>query len=135
MSHNPETLRQMDDAHLLAVASAEIDDLTSTALEVELLARLEEKLRIEAECSPMALLLDEYEEDIDGVRAVIEAHPARCEEQAAMLRQLDGFGITSAQDLARLLDWVFAFRALANAAHHNFNELTILAKAAIKEKK
>lgn len=77
----------MDDAHLLASARAEIDPLTSTALELELLDRFERLLDEASEHKPVADLLEEYEVGTDDMRAVIDSHPASLKDQAA-LRQV-----------------------------------------------
>lgn len=104
--------KSMDDEHLLASARAEIDPLTSTALELELLDRFER-------------LLDE-QHDNEGVRAVIESHPASLKDQAALLALLNDQDIHEPDQLKALLDTSDKFRALANDAGDFFTRLNDL---------
>ena len=106
----------MDDAHLLASARAEIDPLTSTALELELLDRFERLLDEASEHKPVADLLEEYEVATDDVKAVIESHPASLKDQAALLSLLNDQEIHEPDQLKALLDTSDKFRALANDA-------------------
>lgn len=91
--------KSMDDERLLASARAEIDPLTSTALELELLDRFEQAL-----------------EAVDDMRAVIESHPASLKDQAALLSLLNDQDIHEPDQLKALLDTSDNFRALANDA-------------------
>ena len=116
----------MDDAHLLASARAEIDPLTSTALELELLDRFERLLDEASEHKPVADLLEEYEVGTDDMRAVIDSHPASLKDQAALLSLLNDQDIHEPDQLKALLDTSDKFRALANDAgdfYHRLNDL------------
>lgn len=111
--------KSMDDEHLLASARAEIDPLTSTALELELLDRFERLLDEASEHKPVADLLEEYE-------AVIESHPASLKDQAALLALLNDQDIHEPDQLKALLDTSDKFRALANDAGDFFTRLNDL---------
>lgn len=111
--------KSMDDEHLLASARAEIDPLTSTALELELLDRFERLLDEASELKPVADLLEEYE-------AVIESHPASLKDQAALLSLLNDQDIYEPDQLKALLDTSDKFRALASDAGDFFTRLNDL---------
>ena len=116
----------MDDEHLLASARAEIDPLTSTALELELLDRFERLLDEASEYKPVADLLEEYEVATDDVKAVIESHPASLKDQAALLSLLNDQDIHEPDQLKALLDTSDKFRALASDAGDFFTRLNDL---------
>lgn len=118
--------KSMDDEHLLASARAEIDPLTSTALELELLERFERLLDEASEHKPVADLLEEYEVGTDDVKAVIESHPASLKDQAALLSLLNDQDIHEPDQLKELLELAAKFRALANDAGDFFARLNDL---------
>ena len=118
--------KSMDDEHLLASARAEIDPLTSTALELELLDRFERLLDEASEHKPVADLLEEYEVGTDDVKAVIESHLASLKDQAALLALLNDQDIHEPDQLKALLDTSDKFRALANDAGDFFTRLNDL---------
>ena len=118
--------KSMDDEHLLASARAEIDPLTSTALELELLERFERLLDEASEHKPVADLLEEYEVDTDDMKAVIESHPASLKDQAALLSLLNDQDIHEPDQLKELLELAAKFRALANDAGDFFTRLNDL---------
>lgn len=118
--------KSMDDEHLLASARAEIDPLTSTALELELLDRFERLLDEASEHKPVADLLEEYEVATDDVKAVIESHPASLKDQAALLSLLNDQDIHEPDQLEALLDFAAKFRALASDAGDFFTRLNDL---------
>lgn len=118
--------KSMDDEHLLASARAEIDPLTSTALELELLDRFERLLDEASEHKPVADLLEEYEVATDDVKAVIESHPASLKDQAALLSLLNDEDIYEPYQLKALLDTADKFRALASDAGDFFTRLNDL---------
>ena len=121
--------KSMDDEHLLASARAEIDPLTSTALELELLERFERLLDEASEHKPVADLLEEYEVGTDDVKAVIESHPASLKDQAALLSLLNDQDIHEPDQLKALLDTSDKFRALASDAGDFFTRLNDLVTA------
>lgn len=118
--------KSMDDEHLLASARAEIDPLTSTALEFELLERFERLLDEASEHKPVADLLEEYEVGTDDMKAVIESHPASLKDQAALLSVLNDQDIHEPDQLKELLELAAEFRALANDAGDFFTRLNDL---------
>lgn len=118
--------KSMDDEHLLASARAEIDPLTSTALELELLDRFERLLDEASEHKPVADLLEEYEVATDDVKAVIESHPASLKDQAALLSLLNDQDIHEPDQLKALLDTSDKFRTLASDAGDFFTRLNDL---------
>lgn len=121
--------KSMDDEHLLASARAEIDPLTSTALELELLERFERLLDEASEHKPVADLLEYYEDyevGTDDVKAVIESHPASLKVQAALLSLLNDQDIHEPDQLKELLELAAKFRALANDAGDFFTRLNDL---------
>jgi hypothetical protein len=121
-----QLMKSMDDEHLLASARAEIDPLTSTALELELLERFERLLDEASEYKPVADLLEEYEVGTDDVKAVIESHPASLKDQATLLSLLNDQDIHEPDQLKELLELAAKFRALANDAGDFFTRLTDL---------
>lgn len=121
-----QLMKSMDDEHLLASARAEIDPLTSTALELELLERFERLLDEASEHKPVADLLEEYEVGTDDVKAVIESHPASLKDQAALLSLLNDQDIHEPDQLKALLDTSDKFRALASDAGDFFTRLNDL---------
>ena len=118
--------KSMDDEHLLASARAEIDPLTSTALELELLERFERLLDEASEHKPVADMLEEYEVGTDDMKAVIESHPASLKDQAALLSLLNDQDIHEPDQLKELLELAAKFRALANDAGDFFTRLNDL---------
>lgn len=118
--------KSMDDEHLLVSARAEIDPLTSTALELELLDRFERLLDEQHDNEGVRALSEEYELTADDMRAVIESHPASLEDQAALLSLLNDQDIHEPDQLKALLDTSDKFRALANDAGDFFTRLNDL---------
>ena len=118
--------KSMDDEHLLASARAEIDPLTSTALELELLERFERLLDEASEHKPVVDLLEEYEVGTDDMKAVIESHPASLKDQAALLSLLNDQDIHEPDQLKELLELAAKFRTLANDAGDFFTRLNDL---------
>ena len=118
--------KSMDDEHLLASARAEIDPLTSTALELELLDRFERLLDEQHDNEGVRALSEEYELTADDMRAVIESHPASLKDQAALLALLNDLDIHEPDQLKALLDTSDKFRALANDAGDFFTRLNDL---------
>lgn len=118
--------KSMDDEHLLASARAEIDPLTSTALELELLDRFERLLDEQHDNEGVRALSEEYELTADDMRAVIESHPASLKDQAALLSLLNDQDIHEPDQLKELLELAAEFRALANDAGDFFTRLNDL---------
>lgn len=121
-----QLMKSMDAGHLVASARAELDPLTSTPLELELLDRLETLLDEQEENKPIAELLDEYEVSTDDMKAVIESHPASLKDQAALLSLLNDQDIHEPDQLKELLEFAAKFRALASDAGDLFTRLNDL---------
>lgn len=121
-----QLMKSMDADHLVASAHAEIDPLTSTPLELELLDRLEALIDEQSANQPIANLLDEYEASTDDMMAVIESHPASLKDQAALLSLLNDQDIHEPDQLKELLDFAAKFRALASDAGDFFTRLNDL---------
>lgn len=121
-----QLMKSMDADHLVASARAEIDPLTSTPLELELLDRLETLLDEAHDNQPIADLLDEYEVSTDDMKAVIESHPASLKDQAALLSLLNDQDIHEPNQLKELLEFAAKFRALASDAGDFFTRLNDL---------
>ncbi len=121
-----QLMKSMDAGHLVASTRAELDPLTSTSLELELLDRLETLLDEQEENKPIAELLDEYEVSTDDMKAVIESHPASLKDQAALLSLLNDQDIHEPDQLKELLEFAAKFRALASDAGDFFTRLNDL---------
>lgn len=121
-----QLMKSMDAGHLVASARAEIDPLTSTPLELELLDRLETLLDEAQDNQPIADLLDEYEVSTDDMKAVFESHPASLQDQAALLSLLNDQDIHEPDQLKELLEFAAKFRALASDAGDLFTRLNDL---------
>ena len=129
-------LQQLDDAELVRIASHEISDLTSTPLEVVLLARLETAIESVAEAEEFeafADLADEFSVTSATMRALLESHPATVEEMAKLLVLLNNHDIHTKDQLEKLIASANEFRALASDAGDVFERLSTFATNAIKE--
>lgn len=121
-----QLMKSMDAGHLVASARAELDPLTSTSLELELLDRFERLLDEQHDNEGVRALSEEYELTADDMRAVIESHPASLKDQAALLSLLNDQDIHEPDQLKALLDTSDKFRALANDAGDFFTRLNDL---------
>ena len=89
--------------HLLAVVHADMDPLTTTATERELLRRLEEAADRLADVTAYADALDDSGLSADDVTAIAGASDADPEDMAAMLAILKDHGIYTAAQLRTVL--------------------------------
>lgn len=121
-----QLMKSMDAERLLASARTEQNPLTSTALELELLDRLEKLLDEQHDTQPIADLIDEFEVSTDDMKAVIESHPASLKDQAALLSLLNDQDIHEPDQLKELLEFAAKFRALASDAGDLFTRLNDL---------
>lgn len=95
-------MRSMDDGHLIAAARCELDPLTSTPLERELLDRFERCAPGISTVGDQMALLDEYKVSADDLRQICQYNPfADAAELAAALGFLTGVGITDLDALKR----------------------------------
>ncbi len=122
-------LRQIDDSHLIAAASAGLGPADGTALERELLRRMEALLDEQRRNRPAADLLDEFDTSAGDIRAVLGSHPARPAEQAALLALLNSQDIHRPEQLVELFECAARFCALASDAGDFFARLNELVAA------
>jgi hypothetical protein len=107
-----QLMASMDDEHLLAAALAELDPLTSTALETELLARFERLL----EHKPFIDLVEEHEINTDELDALGQALGAGVGigELTTTIGVLEEFNATDTATLRQKLERADKFYDIAN---------------------
>jgi hypothetical protein len=127
------TMRSMSDAHLASAARAEIDTLTSTPLEVELLGRFERLLDEASTDQELYLVIADFDITGEALRALCEAHPASLTDITAMLTMLNDLDIHEPGDLRRQLDIAAGFETLATEAGDIFARLNNLTTETTKE--
>lgn len=119
-----QLMESMDDAHLVAVLRAEQDPLTSSAAEIELLARLEAKLD---EIAPaMADVLYEYDVTPEALEAIHQSHPCSLKEMAELLKALSNAEIHTPEQLAAVIAMATSIKGIANDAGDAFTRLSQL---------
>lgn len=116
--------KSMDDEHLLVSARAEIDPLTSTALELELLDRFERLL----EHRKVVALVEEYEINHDEIEALGKALGAGVgiADMTATMALLEEFYATEPGTLRTKLERADKFYDIANDAGDVFTRLSDL---------
>lgn len=127
------TMRGMADEHLASAARAEIDSLTSTPLEVELLDRFERLLDEANVDQELDLVIADFDITGAALRELCEAHPASLEEITAMMTMLNDLDIHEPGQLRRQLDIAAGFETLATEAGDIFSRLNNLTTATTKE--
>ena len=107
-----QLMKSMDDGHLLASARAEIDPLTSTALELELLDRFERMF----EHKQIIDLVEEHEINDDEVDALGKALSAGVgiAELTAIVDVLEEFNATDKAALRQKLERADKFYGIAS---------------------
>lgn len=90
-------------AHLIAAARSQINPLTSTPLERELLNRFEELHDEHAEATPFQTLAWEYGFSASELESLIESHPGSFECMTQLLTVLAAADINDADELKKLL--------------------------------
>lgn len=93
----------LSDEHLIAAARAEANTMTSTALEIELLARFEQQLDERPEIEGVVELIRDYSLPAEEVRDLIEAHPASIADMTALLAFLNDIEVNNRADLEALM--------------------------------
>jgi hypothetical protein len=116
-----ETLAHMEDGHLIAVLRAELDDLTSTPLEMFLLDKLE--ALIDDGKGGLQEVVDEYDATAGDVKAALEI--ATDDVTMALLKVLEGTDL-NADKLTELIEFRSTFAGIANDADDFFTRLTDL---------
>lgn len=120
----PQLMNSMDDAHLVAAVECEINSLTSTPLEIELLGRVEDLLeQLDDECVRAA---EEYGLDGADIRALGEALINDAANSAALLAAIGDAGIDTPDDLAAVIRLAKKFESLADGAGDVFARLAAL---------
>lgn len=112
MALTAQLMASMDDAHLVAALLSEMDSLTSTDTERELLARVERLL--DEQDPQITAVVEDFEIEADDLRAVVESHPANLKEMAELLGLLNDEEIHDADSLKALIAFRRDFQALAN---------------------
>ena len=130
---NAQYLKQLSDSELVRIASHEINDLTSSALEIELLARLEQATDSVEPAEELMALITDYGIDTAQVRALLESHPETVETMTDLLKALNDEDIHSVDQLKELIAFRKEFRALASDAGDVFERLSTFTTNAIKE--
>jgi len=126
-------MRAMSDEHLASAARAEIDSLTSTPLEIELLDRFERLLDEANIDQELDLVIADFDITGEALRALCEAHPASLADITAMLTMLNDLDIHEPAQLRRQLDIAAGFETLATEAGDIFARLNTLTTEATKE--
>lgn len=119
-----QLMQSMDDRHLVASLYAEQDPLTSSAAEIELLARLEALLDERNEDLKEAA--DEYELDARQISALGGALIQNSHNTVALLEAIAEAGIDDPASLKADFDLVKKFRALTSDAGDVFTRLSQL---------
>lgn len=119
-----QLMKAMDDRHLVASIYAEQDPLTSSAAEIELLARFEALLDEKNE--DLTEAADEFEFDAKQIKALGDALIQNTDNTVALLEALGDAGIDDPASLKADLDLVKKFRALTEDAGDVFTRLSQL---------
>lgn len=119
-------LRILSNEEFLRYAHNQIDDLTSSEIERELLRRLESTAEQIEEAEGFLALAEEYDLTAEDARSIIEAHPGTAKELAELLALLDEHGVLFIGELKTLLTQADNFRSLANDAGDVFSRLHTL---------
>lgn len=119
-----QLMNSMDDRHLVASIYAEQDPLTSSAAEIELLARFEALLDEQDEYLKEAA--DEYELDAKQIKAIGDALILNTDTTVALLSAIGDAGIDDPALLKAELELAKKFRALTEDAGDVFTRLSQL---------
>lgn len=90
-------------AHLIAAARSQINPLTSTPLELELLKRFEELHEEHAEAVPFQTIAWEFEVSPDELQELIQSHEGSIKTMTALLTALNDAQINDVSELNKLL--------------------------------
>ena len=120
----PSLMAQMDPGHLIAAVHCEIDPLTHTALERELLSRLE--ARIDAHDDALTEAAEAYDFAAEDITILGDALIENIPVTAALLRVLGAAGIHDPEALTSRLTLAEQFCALADDAGDVFTRLAQL---------
>lgn len=124
MATSIATLKMMDDGHAIAVLRAEMDDLTSTPLELFLLDWVESL--IDDGTGAHKEVAEEYDLDADDLEKLGDALIENAANSAALLSALGEAGIQTPAALAEILEFRDKFVAVANDGADCFTRLNDL---------
>lgn len=124
MATSIATLKMMDDGHAIAVLRAEMDDLTSTPLELFLLDWVESL--IDDGTGAHKEVAEEYDLDADDLEKLGDALIENAANSAALLSALGEAGIQTPAALAEILEFRSTFVAVANDGAECFTRLNDL---------
>ena len=130
---NAMHLRTLSNEELVRIASHEVNDLTSSALEIELLSRLEQVIDTVEPAEELMALTTDYGIDNAQVRSLLESHPSSVSEMTDLLKALNDEDIHTVDQLKQLISFHKEFQALASDAGDVFERLSIFTTNAIKE--
>lgn len=122
-------LRTLTNAELARYANSQINELTSTALEVELLRRLEERAADDDQEEAVLERAAEYDLDADGISKLGEALILNATNSAELLSAIGEAGYDNATALKADLQLAENFSALACDAGDVLTRLSELAAA------
>lgn len=120
----PCLMAQMDHGHLIAAVHCETDPLTSTALERELLARLE--ACVDEHDDALIEVAEAYDFAAEDIKTLGDALIENAPVTAALLKALDAAGIHDPEALTSRLTLAEQFCALADDAGDVFTRLAQL---------
>ena len=118
------TLKMMDDGHAIAVLRAEMDDLTSTPLELFLLDWIESL--IENGSGAHKEVAEEFDLDVSDIEKLGNALIQNADNSAAILNALIAEDIDSPKAAKALIEFRNKFDGIANDAGDFFTRLTDL---------
>lgn len=121
-------LSMLTHEELLRIANAEINEMTSTPLEVELLQRLVALL--EEQNDALVTTADEYDIDVEDLRELGEALILDAHNTAELLSAIGEAGFDSPAEIKREFELARQFRTLANDAGDVFERLKTLTTTA-----
>ena len=119
-----QLMKSMDDRRLVASIYADQDPLTSSAAEIELLARFEALLDEKNE--DLTEAADEFEFDAKQIKALGDALILNTDTTVALLSAIGDAGIDTPETLKAELELAKKFRALTEDAGDVFTRLSQL---------
>lgn len=122
---NRHVMKLMSDAHLIASVEQQLDAITSTDIELELLDRFK-ALHAVAD-SHMAEVIDEFSFTADQLATFGNALIGNVDSSVQLLQAIGDAGFDSVKQLKEELELARQFRALASDAGDAFTRLHTLA--------
>lgn len=113
MALTAQLMANMDDGHLVSALHAELDPLTSTDTERELLARVE-RLLDEADDDGIVKAAENYDLSAADITALGDALIVNADQTAKLLGAIGGEGYDDPEALKADLELLSKFRAIAN---------------------